>query len=158
MDPKRSITRSKLAADLKISSRTLNKRLNEAGILYAFSDISDNELDDIIKKFRASKPQVGLRYAIAHMRTLGYRIQEKRIRASLHRTGGIAAHIRHPKRTQRRQYRVARPEALWHLDGHHKLILWGIVIHGIVDGYSRTVGHSPQTLPNAEWIDSNALV
>ncbi|ESK81644.1 hypothetical protein Moror_3251 [Moniliophthora roreri MCA 2997] len=28
---------------------------------------------------------------------------------------------------------------MWHLDGHHKLIRWGIVIHGIIDGFCRTV-------------------
>ncbi|KAJ7576111.1 hypothetical protein C8J56DRAFT_800666, partial [Mycena floridula] len=39
-----------------------------------------------------------------------------------------------------RPYKLSRPNALWHLDSHHKLILWGIIIHGIVDGYSRTVG------------------
>ncbi|KAF8198607.1 hypothetical protein BJ912DRAFT_845473, partial [Pholiota molesta] len=37
------------------------------------------------------------------------------------------------------RYNVACPNALWHINGHHKLILWGIVIHGCVDGYSRTV-------------------
>ncbi|KAI6099206.1 hypothetical protein EDD16DRAFT_1497938, partial [Pisolithus croceorrhizus] len=39
----------------------------------------------------------------------------------------------------RRQYQVSCPNALWHMDGHHKLIHWGIVIHGIIDGYCRTV-------------------
>jgi hypothetical protein len=42
----------------------------------------------------------------------------------------------------RRDYRVSRPHAIWHLDGHHKLILWGIVIHGFIDGYSRTMSFS----------------
>ncbi|KAG2134987.1 hypothetical protein BD769DRAFT_1293898, partial [Suillus cothurnatus] len=37
------------------------------------------------------------------------------------------------------QYKVSQPNALWHMDGHHKLIHWGIVIHGIIDGYCRTV-------------------
>ncbi|KAF8800932.1 hypothetical protein BYT27DRAFT_7035561, partial [Phlegmacium glaucopus] len=37
----------------------------------------------------------------------------------------------------REQYQVPRPNALWHIDGHHKLIAWGIVIHGVADGYSR---------------------
>ena len=29
--------------------------------------------------------------------------------------------------------------ALWHLDGHHKLIRWKFVTHGAIDGYSRTI-------------------
>ncbi|KAL4063011.1 hypothetical protein V8B97DRAFT_1843938, partial [Scleroderma yunnanense] len=28
---------------------------------------------------------------------------------------------------------------LWHIDGHHKLIWWGIVIHAFIDGFCQTV-------------------
>ena len=31
------------------------------------------------------------------------------------------------------------PNSLWHLDGCHKLIRWGFVIHGGIDGYSRLI-------------------
>ncbi|KAJ7927346.1 hypothetical protein B0H13DRAFT_1598765, partial [Mycena leptocephala] len=40
---------------------------------------------------------------------------------------------------RRRRYKVPRPNYLWHCDGYHKLIWWGIVIHGFIDGYCRTV-------------------
>ncbi|KAI6006192.1 hypothetical protein F5J12DRAFT_721182, partial [Pisolithus orientalis] len=33
------------------------------------------------------------------------------------------------------KYHVKWPNALWHMDGHHKLIQWGIVIHGFIDGF-----------------------
>ena len=36
-----------------------------------------------------------------------------------------------------RQYSVPGPLSHWHLDGNHKLIRWGFVIHGCVDCYSR---------------------
>ena len=36
-------------------------------------------------------------------------------------------------------YCVAGPNSLWHIDGHHKLIKWRFVVHGGIDGYSRTV-------------------
>ncbi|KAG2157731.1 uncharacterized protein EDB93DRAFT_1078407, partial [Suillus bovinus] len=32
------------------------------------------------------------------------------------------------------KYHIRWPNALWHLDGHHKVIQWGIVIHGFIDG------------------------
>ncbi|KAI6004526.1 hypothetical protein F5J12DRAFT_678434, partial [Pisolithus orientalis] len=32
------------------------------------------------------------------------------------------------------KYHIKRPNALWHINGHHKLIWWGIVIHGFIDG------------------------
>ena len=40
---------------------------------------------------------------------------------------------------QRRTYSVAGPNALWHLDGNHKLIKWRLVIHRAIDGFSRMI-------------------
>ncbi len=40
---------------------------------------------------------------------------------------------------KRRQYSVESPNSVWHLDGHHKLIRWRFVIHGAIDGFSRTI-------------------
>ena len=31
------------------------------------------------------------------------------------------------------------PNALWHIDGHHSLIRWRIVVHGGIDGFSRLI-------------------
>lgn len=36
-------------------------------------------------------------------------------------------------------YRVAGPQSLWHIDGHHALIRWSLVTHGGIDGYSRMI-------------------
>ena len=36
-------------------------------------------------------------------------------------------------------YHSEGPNAVWHIDGNHKLIKWRLVIHGGIDGYSRTV-------------------
>ena len=38
-----------------------------------------------------------------------------------------------------RKYSVPSSNALWHLDGYHKLIQWRYVIHGAIDGYSRQI-------------------
>src|SRR5205814_1252643 len=37
------------------------------------------------------------------------------------------------------QYKVAGPNALWHIDGHHKLIRWKFIIHAGIDGFSRMI-------------------
>ena len=37
----------------------------------------------------------------------------------------------------RRQYNVPSPNALWYIDGCHKLIRWWFVVHGGIDRYSR---------------------
>ena len=39
----------------------------------------------------------------------------------------------------RQTYQVPWPNSLWHLDGHHSLIRWKIVIHGCIDGFSRRI-------------------
>ena len=52
----------------------------------------------------------------------------------------VAKVILHNTIIKQREYKSARPNALWHMDGHHKLGPWGIVIHGFVDGYNRVVG------------------
>ena len=46
----------------------------------------------------------------------------------------------HHFRIIRRRYSVPCPNALWHIDGDHKLIEpYRIVIHGGIDGYSRLI-------------------
>ena len=39
----------------------------------------------------------------------------------------------------RRICSVPGPNALWHIDGHHSLIRWRMVIHGAIDVYSRLI-------------------
>ncbi|KIK78534.1 hypothetical protein PAXRUDRAFT_163752, partial [Paxillus rubicundulus Ve08.2h10] len=54
--------------------------------------------------------------------------------------------LRQQKITERQKYSVPCSNHLWHLNGHHKLIQWGIVIHGFVDGYCRTVRQNIQVI------------
>ncbi|KAI5986435.1 hypothetical protein F5J12DRAFT_728829, partial [Pisolithus orientalis] len=39
----------------------------------------------------------------------------------------------------RHKYHVKWPNALWHMDSHHKLIQWGIIIHGFINGFCHMV-------------------
>ncbi|CAL8258413.1 unnamed protein product [Arctogadus glacialis] len=67
-------------------------------------------------------------------------VQRSRVRSSMLRVNPAAAAARTMSQTlQRRAYRVAGPNSLWHIDGNHKFIRWRIVIHGAIDGYSRLV-------------------
>lgn len=50
-------------------------------------------------------------------------VQRRRVRVSMLRTNPDAAVLRATsQRLQRRTYRVAGTNSLWHLDGYHKLI------------------------------------
>ena len=67
----------------------------------------------------------------------GIRVSSERIRESLRRVDPLGVITRKCNSIRRRAYMVSRSMALWHLDGNHKLIRWGFVVHGCVDGYTR---------------------
>ena len=66
-------------------------------------------------------------------------VQRSRLRASIQRVDPHATALRRRETVQRRVYSVNGPNSLWHIDGNHKLIRWKIVIHGGIDGHSRTI-------------------
>ncbi|XP_064641732.1 uncharacterized protein LOC135496373 [Lineus longissimus] len=47
--------------------------------------------------------------------------------------------IRRIRNIRRRKFWVKSPLSLWHIDGHHKLIQWKLIIHGGIDGFSRLI-------------------
>ena len=66
-------------------------------------------------------------------------LQRHRIRQSIRRIDpeGVVSRLR--RALHRRTYNVTSPNALWHIDGNHRLIRWRFVIHGGVDGFSRMI-------------------
>ena len=82
-------------------------------------------------------PMCGQKSVDGHLKSEGIRVSRHRIRECLKRIDpcGVERHARHA--LHRRKYSVRSPNDLWHIDGYHKLIRWGIVIHGGIDGHSR---------------------
>lgn len=115
--------------------------MQELGVRKTFDQLSDNELDDLTREYKVRKPNSGLRYLRGHFRRYGVRVQKERARMSLKRVDALGQALRTRLAIKRRRYTVPRPNYLWHCDGHHKLIWWGVVIHGFIDGYCRTVPH-----------------
>lgn len=104
-----------------------------------FSTVPDPLLDSTIKWYKELHPNTGLRYVRGFLLQQGIRVQRCCITVSLCRVDDVARVVLRHKTIKRREYKSARPNALWHLDGHHKLGPWGIVIHGITDGFDRVV-------------------
>ena len=120
--------------------RTIHRRIREYELsVHQFTPLSDDLLDDLVRSLCTLQRRNGEKSIEGKLRSMGLRVQRERIRESLHRVdpGGIESRIRGV--LHRRQYHVECPNALWHIDGYHKLIRWRIVIHGGVDGYSRLV-------------------
>jgi transposase-like protein len=139
MSPKRKISISTLARLIGVHRNTLYKYLRLYNVDYSFSNLPDTELDRIVQAYRAAKPESGLQYLVGFLCSQGLRVQRSRARASVLRVDPVGRVLHARTAIRRRSYKVKRPNALWHFDGHHKLIRYGIVIHGGADGYDRTV-------------------
>jgi hypothetical protein len=137
--PTRRISRTKLAKLLGVHRSTLSRNLKRYNISTNFSAITNAELDSLVEDFRKKRPDSGTVYLAGHLASAELRLQRWRVRDAQTRVDGVEVQLRNHRPIVRRVYTVKRPNALWHMDGYHKLILYGFVIHGIVDGYSRKV-------------------
>lgn len=135
----RNISITKLASVLGVHRNTLSKKVKELGLERKFTTKSDEELRDIIKEYRLQHPDTGISYIVSHLRSQKIYIQRWRIRELVHSVDAVGARLRTRNPIIRRSYTNPRPMAVWHMDGHLKAILWGISIHGFIDGYSRKV-------------------
>uniref|UniRef100_A0A8C6PT05 Integrase catalytic domain-containing protein n=1 Tax=Nothobranchius furzeri TaxID=105023 RepID=A0A8C6PT05_NOTFU len=105
-----------------------------------YAEMTDSALDAVVQDTVAGNELAGPEAVRASLRAQGLRVQRRRVRASMLRINPGAAALRAViRRPERRSYRVAGPNSLWHIDGNHKLIRWRIVIHGGIDGFSRLV-------------------
>ena len=104
-----------------------------------YSAISNDQLADLICSMLRQNPNLGEKSVDGLLRAQGHIVQRQRIRDTIWAVDpeGVQARLR--RCLHRREYQVEAPNALWHIDGYHKLIRWKIVIHGAIDGYSRLV-------------------
>lgn len=63
-------------------------------------------------------------------------MQCRRLRENIARTDPICRHICWHQIVTRQTYSVQHSNILWHIDGHHSLIQWCMVVHSGIDGYS----------------------
>jgi hypothetical protein len=133
MAPGRRITFKRLAELAGVHRHTLWFYLKQHGVYEQFSSISDADLDILVKTFKTKKPASGLTYMIGFLRSHGLRVQKWRVQLALRRVDGLGQLLHNHEAINHQKYTFPRSNYLWHLDGHHKLIKWGIVIHGIVD-------------------------
>ena len=136
----RRISISALARAIGVHRHTIRKHLDIHNIPQpAYSTITDEDLDTLLLAYKELKPASGYRYAMGFLLDHGLRVQRERVKASLRRIDGLRHVLRNHAAIDRRVYVVPYPNYLWHIDGHHKLIRWGIVIHGGADGFDRMV-------------------
>ncbi|CAB4015173.1 RNA-directed DNA polymerase from transposon X-element [Paramuricea clavata] len=132
----------KIAQFFGVSRWTVYRRVQTYGLqnMQQFSLLSDAEIDDIVAEYLGRHGfTTGRTYLAGYLRSLGLRVQRRRVRESLTRVDPRNTALRWGIVIARRKYSVPWPNSLWHLDGHHSLIRWGLVVHGCIDGFSRRI-------------------
>ena len=129
----------KIAIVLNVSRSTIIRRIQEGRVTESYSDISDSRLDRLIRRIKEEHPNDGERLLIGHLVRLGVRVQRYRIRSAIHCVDPLNTALRRSVTIRRRVYHSRGPNCVWHVDGNHKLIRWRFVIHGGIDGFSRTI-------------------
>ncbi|XP_045182555.2 uncharacterized protein LOC123541208 [Mercenaria mercenaria] len=134
-------TTTQMADMLHVSQSSVKRRLRLYGlnIRQRYSTITDEQLDERVTQITRDNNALGQRMVQGMLRAEGTHVQRHRIAESLIRVNDVAVAMRWCTSIRRRVYQVSGPNALWHIDGNHKLIRWGFVIHGGIDGYSRVV-------------------
>ena len=92
-----------------------------------------------VESLKVTHPLIGERMVIGMLRSQGTFVQRWKIRESIHRVDPLNAALRWLRSNPRWIYSVPCPNSLWHNDGLHKLVHWGMYIHACIDGYSRLV-------------------
>jgi hypothetical protein len=127
---------------LGVSRWTILRRVEQFGLqgMKGFSDVSNENLDELVKSYISNHGATsGQEYISGYIKSLGLRVQRRKIRESMTRVDLLNTAIRWGAQVSRRTYNVPWPNSLWHLDGHHSLIRWKFVIHGCIDGFSRRI-------------------
>ena len=120
-----------IAEILGVSVRTVRRRMSEynlsVGSLYF--NLTDEQLDGIVQEIQYQFPTCGNRQMMGHLQSRGLRVHQHRVRESQRRIDPEGSVMRRLRTIRRRRYCVSGPGALWHIDGHHKLIRFVLLCH-----------------------------
>ena len=123
-----------IACLLNVSSSTVERRMREFSISVRnkYSNVSDEGLDNIVLDVKRNFPNIGYKQMKGFLSQRGYTVQQDRLRESMRRVDPEGALLQglEMRVINRRHYRVAGPQCLWHIDGNHKLIR--LVLHRLL--------------------------
>ena len=107
---------------LQVSLSTVRRRLRDYGIDTSrpFSDLCD--------EIRKDNPRCGYRVMLGHLRARGYRVPQLRVRQMMQKEDPEGTVTRWMNTVKSRVYSVSGPNALWHIDGNHKLIRYLVIL------------------------------
>ncbi|CAH0381428.1 unnamed protein product [Bemisia tabaci] len=131
----------RIAQHLNVDRRELFRlRLNMSAQQTLSVPLSDEELWTEIQHIKTEYPHFGELYVAAALLQRGFKIARQRIRECIREMDpeGVALRSLHfiPK-IPRGIYWVPGAMWIWHADGNEKPKMFGVYIHGCVDGHSR---------------------
>ena len=101
---------------LQVSSRTLRRLRHELGMRVdgrEFTDLTNVQLDGIIREVLGVTPSAGLRLVQGSLHRRGVHVQRARVLQSLRRVDPVSSTLRNARQIIRRKYSVASPNSLW---------------------------------------------
>lgn len=127
-----------------ISRKTISGRIDSYNLreeIPKYDDISYEALDCVFSTVLHDFFNCGMRTMKGFLLGRGVRLRWSRVRSSLWRTdpAGILLRPTQLSIVNQHHYNIPGPRSVWHLDGNHKLIRWGFVIHACVGRFSRTI-------------------
>lgn len=119
-------TWTRIASLYGISSRTLYNIRCELGLLRqsfdSFSQISDADLLEEVCVIKRVMPEAGQNIVRGSLEARNIHVQMTRIQNCISQVDPINTALRWAAPRKRRVYSVPHPNALWHIDGNHKLV------------------------------------
>ena len=119
-------TWSAIAVMFGISRRTMYNIRSEFGLIdtefAGFSDVTDVQLKSLIQDIRQEMPEIGQSMLRGVLNARGVYVSMVRLHDCLSEMDPASAALRWASLIHRRVYSVPHPNALWHLDGNHKII------------------------------------
>lgn len=109
---------TKISSMLGVSRSTIYRRRSELGLLHltAESNISDDQLEVIIREIKRESPALGETLAMGRLRSIGIRVRRSRVRNCIRSIDPISTALRWKGQLARRQpYSVPGPNSLRHL-------------------------------------------
>ena len=140
-----------IAQTLLISRRTLYRRCEEFQICKKrerYCQLSDCDLDDIMRHLTSEYPTCGLRMLSGHLLRMGVRVPRQRLRESLLRVDPIHSFVRQLNTVERRTYSVPNANSLFR---------WFALFHTVENGYTwqNRWSYVPHCLPTAVKCSNN---
>ncbi|XP_071855034.1 uncharacterized protein [Apostichopus japonicus] len=130
-----------IASALKCSKSWVYKILKKEGLnaRSRYTNMTDISLREHVANLHREFPNSGEKMMRSYLRADGIRVQRRRVRSALELADPVGTAGRWGSSVSRRSYSVPGPNSLWHIDGHMKLIRWGLVTHAGIDGFSRLI-------------------